>query len=197
MDHQRTRHRRSGPRKCITRRGKTRYCFDITYNDYKVEVRAAGVFPIRRRHQRDGELEFLMIRRDNGTYEDFGGTVDSSDKSSAYTAFRETAEESNQVMTHENLSFLPRRTVYFSHAKYMLYFIRVNGLLTKQGETMVSEHFGNYEQHHGILRTVHWVRESEFQQIVDDGYLHPRLNSRRFFSAIESFKNGEGTMFNT
>ncbi len=149
-------------------------------NNDNCEIRAGGIIMYRYKDGMD-EPELLMIKN-RGKYEDFGGRTEMVDSCIEETICREADEESNGIFPKDYMIKLIKKIkpVYCSKSKYMIYFIKTN----KEYNPV---EFGDWEIHDGIPRTVEWVKISK---LLDKDFvkknLHIRLKFFYFFQKISS-----------
>jgi ADP-ribose pyrophosphatase YjhB (NUDIX family) len=150
-------------------------------NEKDKPIRAGGVLFY---YQDDGEPEILMIKN-RGYYEDFGGKTEMVDRTIEDTIAREVEEESNSVFHRDEIrSYLSdRNTINAHNSKYLLYFVK----LDKYCDTSV---FGDREYHDGFDRTVEWI---PYSQLMDKDFikksLHYRLRNKNFFDGLRRCVN--------
>ena len=168
--------------------------------DPECPVRAAGILfyvkhqKISKESEKEYETEFLMFKRtDTEFYEDFGGKTDSVDKCCYDTAFRETEEETNHIITKKQLdAYLIRNkylldTYYIKDSKYIITFIELeskkdNFLSIDLTKTKI---FGDTELKDNILRTVEWVKSSDLIQKNKEKKINIRLCNSLILNIIE------------
>ncbi len=152
-------------------------------NNSELEIRAGGLILYRYEPDME-EPEFLMIKA-WGKYEDFGGRTDLVDTSIEDTICREADEESNGILPMDEMLNIIKNEepVYCSKSKYMVYII-------KTAKYYNTEHFGDWEIHDGIPRTVEWVKLSNllYKKFIKTS-LHIRLKFVFFFKKIRSIQN--------
>ena len=100
---------------------------------------------------------------------DFGGKVDSGDKTFIYSLRREVSEETNRVFPAE-YDFLQNLVhFYMEKCKYLLLICQA----PPEFESIDPSQFGTSEDGSSIKRTVEWVSVEDFLRATN---LHPRLS---------------------
>ena len=140
-------------------------------------IRAGGVLFYRRDKNR---TNVLMIKN-RGRYEDFGGRTDAIDTSIEDTIAREVEEESNGIFNSVEIkSYLKdKNTISIHNSKYLLYFVELDKYYDP-------ELFGDKEIHDNINRTVEWVSYDKLtNKDFINNFLHYRLKNKNFFDGLK------------
>lgn len=132
-------------------------------------------------------MELLLVNS-RGGYEDFGGKIDSCDKSIFQTVSRETFEESNQLINIKDLEmrleFAPY--IYIKNSKYVCFIVEA----TQKESKLESHDFGNFETHENIKRTVKWISLNMFlRPEIIKHKLNWRLKSAALFAKLLEIDN--------
>lgn len=132
-------------------------------------------------------MELLMVNS-RGGFEDFGGKIDTCDKSIFKTVSRETYEESNKLINKKKLEsrLLNAPYVYIKNSKYVCFFVEA----TDKEAQLTSNDFGDYEIHENIERTVKWIPLSKIltPEIIKHK-LNWRLKSSALFAKLNEINN--------
>lgn len=90
-------------------------------------------------------------------YDDFGGTVDSDDESVYETIWRETSEETNDVIRKTDIQKIIKSKnytqFYNEFCKYFFIVVEVDNNFHQNTKV-----FGDIEETDGIPRTINWVK---------------------------------------
>lgn len=156
------------------------------YHDHP--VRAGGVIFFRFRKKR---LQLLLIESKRGI-EDIGGCSDAIDTCSDDMVARETDEETNQVVTKEEVHrlFKKKPVVHFysKQSKYLFHIIRA----TKRIGRLTSDLFGDREYHDDIERSIGWVNypfvDKKLQYRMKEWGLHKILKAIEKGKPLSEFK---------
>jgi ADP-ribose pyrophosphatase YjhB (NUDIX family) len=122
---------------------------------YPHTISACGCLFYRKQTQ-----ELLLISYvDPGwpNYDDFGGTIDKNDETVNETIWREVAEETNGVISENDIKKIlkSKKYVKFYNEFCKYYFIAVNVDSNFHQET---EEFGDLEETDKLPRTINWIK---------------------------------------
>ena len=139
-------------------------------------IRAGGVLFYKKV---DDYVKLLMIRN-RGKLEDFGGCTDVMDTDIYDTFSREVEEESNKVFNKEDIKkrLGGLEPIMIKISKYLLFLMP----LTEEEKKLKEADFGSIEFHDDINRTVEWIDAEKFNDIEFQNELNFRLR-------INSLKN--------
>lgn len=149
-------------------------------NGIEIAVTAGGVILYR---IQNNELQLLLMTN-RGKYEDLGGTSESGDKNIYETVAREVSEESNGLVERKNIlkRIKVSNYIYSKTSKYILFIIKAD----KDESELVSEQFGDRENHDNVPRTVDWVPLSVFlNSETIKNKLNFRLKNRNIFEYLK------------
>lgn len=139
-------------------------------NNKNQPIKAGGAL-IYRVNNKLKDIELLLIKN-RGRYEDFGGRTDIKDKTILDTVCREIDEESNNIFRKKPLKkiFTKCNYIYSTWSKYVIYMYELS--TTNEYYNIDPIIFGNRETHDNIERTVQWIpysiyKSNEFQKEVN------------------------------
>lgn len=135
-------------------------------DDETKPITAGGVLIYK--FNKNNEMKLLLIdSRDK--YEDFGGRVDSKDRSIYSTVSREAFEESNELLDKQSIRSRIKTApyVYIKIAKYIVYIIEA----TETEAQLTMSDFGTKEIYEDINRKVKWISLEKF--------LEPEMQKQR------------------
>jgi hypothetical protein len=150
------------------------------------EIRAGGVLFYKKNQNMTGEFEtYLLMIRNRGKLEDFGGCTDDVDKDIYDTISREVEEESNLIFKRSDIKSRIEKCVpvIIEKSKYMLFFVS----LTESEEKLTEAQFGTREIHDNIERTVEWINAEKLQ---DDNFFNNELNYRLKIKTLRNLYDG-------
>jgi len=130
----------------------------------------------------------LLVINSRGCFEDFGGKIDSSDKSIFKTVSRETFEESNGLINKKKLEERLKTApyIYNKNSKYVCFIVEA----TPDESQLKSGDFGDLEFHDNIERKVKWIHLDDFLTPEVIKYkLNWRLKSSALFSKLHEINN--------
>ncbi len=159
------------------------------YNNNKtMELRAGGCLF----YKFDNKKMHVLLIKNYGVYEDFGGKTDIVDKCIDDTIIREVLEESNCLINEDELigqlnminhinHMHQNKCVYVKRSKYLLYIVEAS----ENQALLTSEMFGDKEFHDGILRTVEWIEYDDMKTNKIKNNIHIRLLSANIFRYLD------------
>jgi len=148
---------------------KTKLSFYL-HNDKEQPVTAGGIIFYR---IVNNSVDLLLMES-RGNIEDFGGSVDTCDKTLDETIAREVDEESNNLFKKNDIItrlHIDNRCVYNKRCKYALYIVQATDVESKY-KTL---DFGDIELHDNIERIVKWIPLHIF---MSPEFIKHRLNWR-------------------
>lgn len=147
------------------------------YTKDRLPVKAGGILFYY--VDNDYETIKLLMIKNRGKYEDFGGKTDNKDKNFKHTVAREVYEESNGIFKKGDILDKIKNIIplYKETSKYILYFLELN-------EMIDVKQFGDHEICEGIPRTVEWI---DIDSLKDSEFIKNKLNFRLKFK--EFFKH--------
>jgi 8-oxo-dGTP pyrophosphatase MutT (NUDIX family) len=139
-------------------------------DDDEKPLRAGGV--IIYKYVDESNIELLLISS-RGQYEDIGGCTDINDTDIFDTVSREVEEETNEVITYNEIIKRLHDSVYVysKSSKYIIFIVQA----TEEEENLNTEDFGNKEIHDDISRTISWISLST---VLDKDIIRYKLNYR-------------------
>lgn len=142
------------------------------------QVKAGGIL-FYRRNKKKKRLELLMIKSQD-KYGDFGGKVETKDKSFKETAIRETYEESNGIFSKKFMKKKLRGAtkLYNEKSKYLTYLCELDNV------KFSCKDFGNKETYENIDRTVKWITYERYRQTAKQNKLHFRLRFKKLYQNL-------------
>ena len=141
-------------------------------NEIAKPIRAGGVIIYKKINN---DIFLLLIKKNIDffeRFEDIGGKTDVVDTDEFDTISREVQEETNFIINQKiikNQIINSNKSIYSFKSKYLLFFVKAN----KYEKKLITEQFGNAENHDSIERTIHWIN---IKLIINNNInLHPRL----------------------
>jgi len=133
-----------------------------------------------------GNMELLLVES-RGGFEDLGGRIDDGDKDIYSTVAREANEESNELLSKITIKKRIKKSqfAYMEKSKYVVYIIEAD----KKEVKLVSEDFGDIEEHENISRKIKWIPLDTF--LLPDIIKHKlnwRLKNKVLFDILKSIK---------
>ena len=159
------------------------------FDDDDNKILAAGLLPYRF-NKKINNYEFLMIKylKNNVPfYSDFGGCVDKNDTDINTTIARETDEESNGVLSFDNVYGNLHNGLYLLNLKsrYLVVFCSIKYITKKKIEGYM---FGDVELHDNIERTIEWISLDKLTNNEFKNHLNFRLRFKDFFVELYNKK---------
>ena len=160
----------------------TYYYNDINDNNNKKNpLRAGGCLFYK--FDENNKMHVLLIKN-HGKYEDFGGKTDEVDKCIDDTIIREVMEESNYLIDECELKdqLDKNNCVYVKRSKYLLYIIEAS----EKQANLTGKMFGNKELHDNLFRIVEWM---EYEEMKLKKNIHVRLLCADIFNHLDTINN--------
>jgi hypothetical protein len=139
------------------------------------EIRAGGLLLYRTEND---HITYLMADY-FGHYGDFGGKTDKVDKNIIGTIAREVTEETNGIISDNDVRTLIKNTkpIYVKHCKYLLY-------ICETKKYYDPDTFGNIETFENLNRSVHWIPNKRLKDKKFLNKLNFRLRNSNFFCKV-------------